>query len=75
VAHVVRQVPHTVEEAAAPRLDRLGQGAGVAEQGVGRCGRFGEQRHREAGPFAAFRVELELVDDVEDGAGVDEVRL
>ena len=75
VADVMREVPCTVEEAAAPRLDRLGEGAGVAEQGVGRCGRFGEQRHREAGPFAALRVELDLVDDAEHGAGVNEVRL
>ena len=75
VAHVMREVPCAVEEAAAPRLDRLGEGAGVAEQGVGRCGRFGEQRHREAGPRAALRVELDLVDDAEHGAGVDEVRL
>ena len=69
VAHVVGQVPHAVEQAAAPGLDRLGQRARVAEEGVGRCGRLGEQRHREAGPLAALRVELDLVDDVEQRPG------
>ena len=75
VAHVMGEVPHTAEEAAAPRLDRLGQRAGVAEHGIGRCSRFGEQRHREPGPRAALRIEFDLVDDFEEGSGLDEICL
>jgi hypothetical protein len=74
-AHVMGHVAQAGDHAATPGLDRLGQRAGVAEQGVGRRQSLGEQRDSEAGPLAALQVEFDVVDDLEDRAGLDQVGL
>ena len=75
VDEVVTEVPQAGDEALAPRLPRLRQRAGVAEQRVGGSRRLGDERHREARPLAALVVEADVVDQPEQGIALDEVRL
>ncbi len=74
-ADVAGQVAQSCEQAAAARLDGLGQRARVAGQRVRRSQRLDQQRQREPGAFAALGVEVDLVDQSHDGCRVDQVGL